>query len=89
MEKVGTDYSDVHTNVKEAVYLLLQKRSSFLSVVRETSNHSIDKYMWRNLRSVGISMFDENTSKYASWIAAFKGCVDNGPATPEYKLLLK
>ena len=39
------------------------------------------------MRRVSIPIFDENKSTYKSWKAAFTACIDQAPATPEYKLL--
>ena len=38
-------------------------------------------------KRVSIPVFSGDKSNYASWKAAFMACVDQAPATPEYKLL--
>ena len=44
--------------------------------------------LWKQLRRVSIPIFDGNKSTYESWeAAAFTACIDQAPATPEYKLL--
>ena len=39
------------------------------------------------MKRVSISVFNGDKTNYESWKAAFTACIDNAPATPEYKLL--
>ena len=48
---------------------------------------SIEQDMWRQLKKVQIPVFSGDKRKYQSWKAAFLSCIDNAPATGEYKLL--
>ena len=48
---------------------------------------SIGQDLWRQLKRVQISVFHGDKRKYQSWKAAFLACIDNAPATAEYKLL--
>ena len=43
--------------------------------------------MWKQLKRVSIPVFSGDKKNYDSWKAAFDACVDQAPATPEYKLL--
>ena len=43
--------------------------------------------MWKQLKRVSIPVFSGNKANYANWNAAFTACIDQAPATPEYKLL--
>ena len=43
--------------------------------------------MWRQLNRVSIPVFNEDKRNYKNWKSAFNACVDQAPATPEYKLL--
>ena len=43
--------------------------------------------MWKQLKRVTIPVFTGDKKTYQSWNAAFTACVDNAPATAEYKLL--
>ena len=43
--------------------------------------------MWKQLKRVSISVFSGYKANYANWNAAFTACIDQAPATPEYKLL--
>ena len=42
---------------------------------------------WKQLKRVSIPVFSGNKQTYEGWKAAFVPCVDQAPATPEYKLL--
>ena len=48
---------------------------------------SIGQDLWRQLKRVQIPVFHGDKRTYQSWKAAFLACIDNAPATPEYKLL--
>ena len=43
--------------------------------------------LWKQLKRVTIPVFTGDKKTYQSWKAAFTACVDNAPATAEYKLL--
>ena len=43
--------------------------------------------LWKQLKRVTILVFTGDKKTYQSWKAAFTACVDNAPATAEYKLL--
>ena len=43
--------------------------------------------MWTQLQRVQVPVFSGDKRMFESWKAAFDACVDNAPATPEYKLL--
>ena len=48
---------------------------------------SIGQDLWRQLKRVQIPVFHGDKRTYQSWKAAFLACIDNAPATAEYKLL--
>ena len=48
---------------------------------------SIGQDLWRQLKRVQILVFHGDKRTYQSWKAVFLACIDNAPATPEYKLL--
>ena len=54
-------------------------------VVRGQSSLGTD--MWRQLKRVSLPIFSGDKRQLESWHAAFKACVDQAPATAEYKLL--
>ena len=43
--------------------------------------------LWKQLKRVTIPVFTGDKKTYQSWKDAFTACVDNAPATAEYKLL--
>lgn len=43
--------------------------------------------LWRQLKRITISVFSGDKKTYQNWRAAFMACVDQAPATAEYKLL--
>ena len=47
----------------------------------------VGRDLWKQLRRVSIPIFDGSKSTYESWMAAFTACIDQAPATSEYKLL--
>ena len=55
--------------------------------IRREDQELIGRDLWKQLRRVSIPIFDGNKSTYESWKAAFTACIDQAPATPEYKLL--
>ena len=52
-----------------------------------TVSSPIGKDMWAQLKRVSIPVFSGDVKSYQGWKAAFTACIDNSPATPEYKLL--
>ena len=48
---------------------------------------AIGKDLWKQLKRVSIPVFSGDKKVYESWKAAFLACIDQAPATPEYKLL--
>ena len=58
------------------------------SVSQYTSDSTIIGLdLWKQLKRVTIPVFTGDKKTYQSWKAAFTACVDNAPATAEYKLL--
>ena len=54
--------------------------------------HPVDSEMigqdlWKQLKRVTIPVFSGDKKTYQNWRAAFMACVDQAPATAEYKLL--
>ena len=47
----------------------------------------LGKDMWKQLTRVSIPVLKGDKRSYESWKAAFIACIDQAPATPEYKLL--
>ena len=43
--------------------------------------------LWKHLKRISVPVFQGNKSNYESWKAAFMACVDDAPASDEYKLL--
>ena len=48
---------------------------------------SIGQDLWQQLKRIELPIFSGDKRTYQSWKAAFKACIDNAPATEEYKLL--
>ena len=48
---------------------------------------TIGQDLWRQLKRVEIPTFSGDKRNYQNWKAAFIACIDNAPATGEYKLL--
>ncbi|XP_070560350.1 uncharacterized protein [Ptychodera flava] len=48
---------------------------------------AIDQDLWKQLKRVSIPTFSGDKRRYENWKAAFNACIDQSPATPEYKLL--
>ena len=65
----------------------LQQSVSQDNYSRYSHEELLGQDMWRQLQRVAIPVFSGDKRKYASWKAAFMGCIDRAPATPEYKLL--
>ena len=71
-----------------------QKGQELLSVSLSdnASHHTTDSSLIgldlrKQLKRVTIPVFSGDKKSYQSWKAAFTACVDNAPATAEYKLL--
>ena len=47
----------------------------------------IGQDLWKQLKRVTIPVFSGDKKTYQNWRAAFMACVDQAPATAEYKLL--
>ena len=47
----------------------------------------IGQDLWKQLKKVSVPIFKEVKKTYQNWKAAFMACVDQAPATAEYKLL--
>ena len=47
----------------------------------------IGQDMWKQLKRVSVPTFMGDKQKYQQWEAGFLACVDQAPATAEYKLL--
>ena len=62
------------------------KRGASASV-RVNEQELIGMDLWKQMKRISIPIFDGNKSTYESWKAAFTACIDQAPATPEYKLL--
>ena len=62
------------------------KRRNY-SGVGDGEQQLIGRDLWKQLKRVSIPIFDGNKSTYEGWKAAFTACIDQAPATPEYKLL--
>ena len=52
-----------------------------------TSSMNWVMILWKQLKRVRIPVFFGDARTYNSWKTAFMTCVDQVPATPEYKLL--
>ena len=48
---------------------------------------TIGRDMWSHLKRVSIPVFNGDKKTYEGWKTAFMACIDQAPATPEYKLL--
>ena len=66
----------------------LQKANPSESAITCNSDApTIEQDLWKQLKRVQIPVFSGNKRSYQSWKAAFVACIDNAPATPEFKLL--
>ena len=43
--------------------------------------------LWRQLKRVAVPVFSGSKKEYENWKASFMACIDQAPATGEYKLL--
>lgn len=58
------------------------------SAVKTTEvTQKIGNDMWKQLKRVAIPVFNGDKKMYETWKSAFTACVDQAPATAEYKLL--
>ena len=84
--KIHQDYSQ-----NEKVTDWLEKSHQDITVDKEVSNkapkNKIGQDLWKQLKRVSIPVFNGDKRKYDNWKSAFMACVDEAPATPEYKLL--
>ena len=55
------------------------------STMSETLSKGQD--LWQRLKRIELPIFSGDKQTYHSWKAAVKACIDNAPATEEYKLL--
>ena len=63
-------------------------QSNLLNAISNVSNSTlIGQDMWKQLKRVSVPTFMGDKKKYQHWKAAFLACVDQAPATAEYKLL--
>ena len=74
-------------NPEEYSERLQQSVSQGGNYSRYSHEELLGQDMWRQLQRVAIPVFSGDKRKYASWKAAFMGCIDRAPATQEYKLL--
>ena len=56
-------------------------------VNKESSTQKIGQDLWRQPKRVSIPVFNGDKRSYENWKSVFIACVDQVPATPEYKLL--
>ncbi|KAJ8044889.1 hypothetical protein HOLleu_07774 [Holothuria leucospilota] len=61
-------------------------RSHIIEGARPQRNE-LGQDMWKKLKRVSIPVFDGDVIVYENWKAAFMACIDQAPATAEYKLL--
>ncbi|XP_048239844.1 uncharacterized protein LOC124124713 isoform X1 [Haliotis rufescens] len=54
---------------------------------KESHSYAIGTDLWKQLKRVSIPVFSGDVKCYESWKAAFLTCIDQAPATAEYKLL--
>ena len=57
------------------------------NVQGQTDATLIGQDLWKQLRRVSVSVFTGDKKNYQNWKAAFTACIDQAPATAEYKLL--
>ena len=55
--------------------------------LQENQYDAIGKDLWKQLKRVWIPIFDGSKKNCNNWKAAFMACIDQAPATAEYKLL--
>ena len=55
--------------------------------IHPVDSEMIGQDLWKQLKRVTIPVFSGDKKAYQNWKAAFMACVDQAPATAEYKLL--
>ena len=55
--------------------------------IHPADSEMIGQDLWKQLKRVTIPVFSGDKKTYQNWKAAFMACVDQAPATAEYKLL--
>ena len=55
--------------------------------VHQVDSEMIGQDLWKQLKRVTIPVFSGDKKTYKNWRATFMACVDQAPATAEYKLL--
>ena len=53
----------------------------------QTMTYDLGADLWRQLKRVAIPVFNGSKKEYENWKASFMACIDQAPATGEYKLL--
>ena len=53
----------------------------------QTMTYDLGTYLWRHLKRVAIPVFSGSKKEYENWKASFMACIDQAPATGEYKLM--
>ena len=61
--------------------------SSNTSTEQRVGIENIGKDMWKQLKRVSVPTFNGDKKMYETWKSAFTACIDQAPATAEYKLL--
>ena len=57
------------------------------NVQSQTDATLIGQDLWKQLKRVSVPVFTGDKKNYQNWKAAFTACIDQAPATAEYKLL--
>ena len=77
----GKEDGELHTSTKN--YDRRWKKRGMST----TSPQGIGQDLWRQLKRVSIPVFNGDKRGYETWKSAFMACIDQAPATGEYKLL--
>ena len=72
---LGEEKVDTHVNITE-----------IKPEPKRDKNTNIVQDMWKQLKRVQIPIFSGEKKRYESWKAALLACIDQAPATAEYKL---
>ena len=75
------DMSNYSAPMKQQVHNRLRE-----SPIMSSESPSLGQDLWQ-LKRIEIPVFSGDKRMYQSWKAAFVACIDNAPATGEYKLL--
>ena len=81
------------TNVYQSATAFYRSANPNKSLLEEneisnvTNPSLIGQDLWKQLKRVTIPVFSGDKKSYQNWKAAFTTCVDQAPATSEYKLL--